>query len=87
MARGITKEHGNLLGVMDSFIILTVGRASSVYTYVKAHELMHFKFVKYASIKGGGRGRREEGRKEKEEEKREKKKGRKKEEKIQNKNF
>lgn len=49
--RVITKDHEKLLGVMDSFIILTVVMVSYVYTYVKTHQLVHFKFVKYSPVK------------------------------------
>lgn len=49
--RGVTKDHEKLLEVMNSFIILAVVMVSHVYTCVKTHQLVHFKFVKYSPVK------------------------------------
>lgn len=45
--RRIKKEYKNTFWMMSMFIILVVVMVSCVYTYVKTHQIVHFKYVQF----------------------------------------
>lgn len=49
----LPRDTRKLLGVMDMFIVFIMMLISHMHTYVKTHQIVHFKYVNgnYASIK------------------------------------
>lgn len=49
----LPRDARKLLGVMDMFIVFIMMLISHMHTYVKTHQIVHFKYVNgnYASIK------------------------------------
>lgn len=44
---GVNKRHEEILVMMDMFTILIVAMVSQVCAYSKAHQVAHFKYVRF----------------------------------------